>query len=92
VYGIPNQNHNITTSGSRQKAILAYDKTGQMKGTKGQGGGGVWYSLLEEGWSWEFGVMIVRFSVSVVCALHLHLILPAGDWVTDFSEKRGKGP
>jgi hypothetical protein len=36
--------------------------------------------------------MIIRFSVSVVCALHLHLIVPAGDWVTDSSEKRGKGP
>lgn len=34
--------------------------------------------------------MIVRFSVSVVCALHLHLIVPAGDWVTDFSEKGEK--
>jgi hypothetical protein len=34
--------------------------------------------------------MIVRFSVSVVCALHLHLIVPAGDSVTDFSEKTGK--
>jgi hypothetical protein len=45
---------------------------------------------LEEGWSWEFGVRFVRFSVSVVCALHLHLILSAGDWVTDFSENGGK--
>jgi hypothetical protein len=34
--------------------------------------------------------MIVRFSISVVCALHLHLIVPAGDWVTDFSENGEK--
>jgi hypothetical protein len=77
----------------RQSLISGEDSGRQSQQTGGTArGGGVRYSLLEEGWSWDSGVRIVRFSVSVVCALHLHLILPAGDWVTGFSEKRRKGP